>query len=126
MSTSVFVPLRLKRLGKSTVDADQREPSPALLRALGLALYWQQQLDQDIYPSLKALAQAEGLHLSTAGRILQLALMAPDLIECCLAGQQPRGLHLLWLQRHRLPNDWSAQRALFDSFQSGGDDAKAG
>jgi hypothetical protein len=125
MSTSVFVPLRLKRLGKSTVDADQREPSPALLRALGLALYWQQQLDQDAYPSLKALAQAEGLHLSTAGRILQLALMAPDLIECCLAGQQPRGLHLLWLQRHRLPNEWSAQRALFDSFQSGGDDAKA-
>jgi hypothetical protein len=108
------------------VDADERRPSPTLLRALGLALYWQQQLDQDTYPSLKALAQAEGLHLSTAGRILQLALMAPDLIECCLAGQQPRGLHLLWLQRHRLPNDWSAQRALFDSFQSGGDDAKAG
>ena len=34
MSASVFVPLRLKRLGKFTVDAEQRELSPALLRAL--------------------------------------------------------------------------------------------
>jgi hypothetical protein len=87
-----------------------------LLRAIGLGLYWQQQLDDGVYASLEALAQREGRDISTVSRIMHLGLMAPDLIETCLAGQQPRTLTLKWLQRHRLPNDWTAQRQIIDSF----------
>jgi hypothetical protein len=113
---STWIPLPLKRCGRSLVDTASRQPASALLRALGLALYWQQQLDDGTYPSLAALAQCEGRDISTVSRIVQLARLAPDLIETCLAGEQPRTLNLKWLQRHRLPNDWVAQQQFFESF----------
>ena len=109
--------MRLQRLGRPLVDTGQQKPSPALLRAIGLALYWQQQLDNGTYASLEALARREGRDISTVSRILHLGLMAPSLVETCLAGQQPRTLNLKWLQRHRLPNDWTAQQQTFASFQ---------
>jgi len=116
MSQTVWVPLQWARVGRPLVDTKQRQPSPALIRALGLALYWQQQLDQGGIPSVEALAQREGKDISTVSRILHLGLMAPTLVETCLAGQQPRTLNLKRLQRQRLPNDWTAQQQVIDSF----------
>ncbi len=113
---TTFVPLRLARRGAPLVDAEQKPASPPLLRAIGLALYWQQQLDDGIYTSLEELAQREGRDISTVSRIVHLGLMAPDLVETCLAGQQPRTLTLKWLQRHRLPNDWAAQQQIMIPF----------
>jgi hypothetical protein len=115
-SVTTFVPLRLARRGAPLVDTTQRKPAPPLLRAIGLALYWQQQLDDGVYASLTELAQREGLNLSTVSRVLQIGRMAPDLVETCLSGQQPRTLTLKWLQRHRLPNGWAAQRQIFSTF----------
>ena len=60
MSQTVWVPLQWARVGRPLVDTEQRQPSPALIRALGLALYWQQQLNQGGIPSVEALAQCEG------------------------------------------------------------------
>ena len=117
MSSTMVVPLQWARVGRPWVDTEQRLPSPALIRALGLALYWQQQLDQGVVSSVEALAQREGKDISTISRILHLGLMAPGLVETCLAGQQPRTLNLKWLQRHRLPTDWQAQQSLFESFR---------
>ena len=117
MSSKVLVPLQWARVGRPLVDAEQRQPSPALIRALGLAIYWQQQLDQGVVSSVEALAQREGKDISTVSRVLHLGLMAPGLMATCLAGQQPRTLNLKWLQRHRLPNDWQAQQSLFESFR---------
>ncbi len=117
MSSKVLVPLQWARMGRPLVDAEQRQPSPALIRALGLAIYWQQQLDQGVVSSVEALAQREGKDISTVSRVLHLGLMAPGLMATCLAGQQPRTLNLKWLQRHRLPNDWQAQQSLFESFR---------
>ena len=117
MSSKVLVPLQWARVGRPLVDAEQRQPSPALIRALGLAIYWQQQLDQGEVSCVEALAQREGKDISTVSRVLHLGLMAPGLMATCLAGQQPRTLNLKWLQRHRLPNDWQAQQSLFESFR---------
>ena len=114
---TTFVPLRLARSRGQLVDTTQRKPEPPLLKAIGLALYWQQQLDAGVYASLEALAQREGRDLSTVSRVLQIGRMAPDLVETCLSGQQPRTLTLKWLQRHRLPNGWAAQQQIIDSFQ---------
>ena len=116
MSQTVWVPLQWGRVGRPLVDTEQRQPSPALIRALGLAIFWQQQLDQGVLPSVEALAQREGKDISTISRILHLGLMAPALMEICLAGQQPRTLTLKCLQRQRLPNDWTAQQQIIDSF----------
>jgi ParB-like chromosome segregation protein Spo0J len=114
---TAFVPLRLARSRGQLVDTAQRKPAPPLLKAIGLALYWQQLLDNGSFSSMEDLAQREGLDLSTVSRVLHLGLIAPDLVETCLAGQQPRTLTLKWLQRNRLPNDWAAQQKIFDSFQ---------
>jgi hypothetical protein len=111
-----FVPLRLARRGAPLVDTAQRKPAPPLLKAIGLALYWQQLLDNGSFSSMEDLAQREGRDISTVSRIMHLGLMAPDLVDTSLAGLLPRTLTLKWLQRHRLPNDWAAQRQIIDSF----------
>ena len=45
---------------------------------------------------------------------MRLTLLAPDLIEQLLAGQQPVWLSWRWLKHHRLPEDWTTQRRLFN------------
>ena len=41
-------------------------------------------------------------------------LLATNIIEHRLAGQQPAWLMWLWLKQHRLPEDWTAQRRFFN------------
>lgn len=47
-------------------------------------------------------------------RWMRLTLLAPDLIEQLLAGQQPAWLTWRWLKHRRLPEDWMAQRSIFN------------
>ena len=46
------------------------------------------------------------------GRHLNLALLAPDIVEAILTGQEPDGLSLEKL--HRLPLAWEEQRRALD------------
>jgi len=45
-------------------------------------------------------------------RVLQLGLLAPDIVEAILAGREPSGLSLAKLTR-TLPMLWHEQRELF-------------
>ena len=116
-SSETFVPVRLERRQSQLVNAERTEHDPVLLRAIGRALYWQTLLDERVVAHNGEIAEWEGLERSTVTRLLPLALLAPTIIEQCLAGQQPRTLTLRWLQRHRLPIDWQAQRQTIDQFE---------
>ena len=63
-------------------------------------------------------AQREGLHHSTVNGLLRLTLLAPAIIQRNLAGQQPRCMSLLWLQRNPLPAGWMAQREMVAGFDA--------
>jgi hypothetical protein len=112
-----FVPVRLERRQSQLVNAKRTEHDPVLLQAIGRALYWQTLLDEGVVSHNGEIAEREGLERSTVTRLLPLALLAPAIIEQCLAGQQPRTLTLRWLQRHRLPDDWLAQHQVIDQFE---------
>ena len=86
-----------------------------LLEGLARAFYWQHLLDSGAVSSGSAIARAEGLHHSVVNELLRLVLLAPDIIDRFMAGQQPRRLTLMWFQRHRLPVDWQSQRQIMNT-----------
>ncbi len=117
-----FVPLTFQQHGMQRVAVSDRPAHDVpLLEALGRALHWQQFLDKGRYGSIAALAAAEGLHKTTVRVVVKLSLLAPDLVALILAGRQPPGLTLHWLQRNAIPSAWPAQRELLAHFcQEGG------
>ena len=93
----------------------QAKDSP-LIRALGLAHYWQRLLDEGKYRSLSEIAAVEGIHLSQASRIAQLTRLEPKLSQDCLA-EDSCGLKLAQLAQVCLAVSWQDQTALFSSLQ---------
>ena len=63
---------------KRARDATQDTP---LLRALGLAHYWQRLLDEQQVVSVIDIAKAEGINVTHVRRTLRLTLLAPEVIE---------------------------------------------
>ena len=55
------------------------------------------------------MAKAEGIERGYLGSLLRLTLLAPDIVEAILDGQQPRdlGVHVL---RQGFPVEWGEQR----------------
>jgi len=111
-----FVPIQLKRRQGRWVNTAQAAYDPILLEAIGRAFHWQHLLDTGIAKSSAEIARLEQLNPSSVTRLLRLARLSPEIIGCLLAGRQPRTLTLEWLKRHRLPNDWQAQREMLNPF----------
>jgi site-specific DNA recombinase len=62
---------------------------------------------------VREIAKHDGLDPSDVGRILQLAFLAPDIVEAILAGRQPLDLTAKRLKRvGTLPLGWQDQRRL--------------
>lgn len=115
----VDVPLKLKkRAGRKEViltdifggGATERMPhQEALVVALARAHRWQKLLDEGKFKSVSDLAREIGLDPSFAARLLRLTLLAPDIVEAVLMGEEPSGLSLTQLTK-QLPSSWGEQR----------------
>lgn len=77
-----------------------------LVRALGLAHYWQHLLDTGKVGSLTEIAAAEGMDLGQVSRIARLARLAPWVVEAGLRGEASLDI----ISRERIGMDWSKQR----------------
>jgi hypothetical protein len=95
---------------EATVQRREREKVKAspLIRALGLAHYWQRLLDEGKYRSLTEIAGLEDIDLAQASRIAQLCELAPALIETCLAVGSPT-YTLEKMSRRKAPRCWKKQ-----------------
>jgi len=62
------------------VGVDGGRDTP-MLRALGLAHYWQRLLDEGRFQSLTEIARAEGLDIARVSRISRLTGMSPRRVE---------------------------------------------
>jgi hypothetical protein len=63
--------------------------------------------------SVTDIANTEGVDRSDVGRVLQLAFLAPDIVEAIVLGRQPVTLTARGLGRLvALPLDWTEQRRL--------------
>ncbi|MCB1374000.1 MAG: hypothetical protein KDJ78_07500, partial [Rhodobacteraceae bacterium] len=116
---SVSATLKLQRRGPALrvilggVAAPPPTPDPHLVRTLiearcRLAEY----LDPASRPSIGDIARREGADIGDVSRSLQLAFLAPDLVQRLLDGTQPVGLTAERLRRIDLPALWEDQRAL--------------
>ncbi len=115
----VNVPLRMKKRGGRreiimpqafASDTPMRQShQEALVIALARAHRWQRLLDDGKFASVSELAREIGLDVSFAARLLRLTLLAPDIVEAILMGEEPSGLSLTTLTK-QLPSDWELQR----------------
>ncbi len=113
------VPVALRRRGveaKLVVRAAQGEvaaPDENLIALLAQARRWLDQLTAGEIGSAREIARRGGINASEVSRSIQLAFLAPDIVEAVLAGHQPIALTLSRLMRGELPLEWHRQRRLF-------------
>ncbi|WP_086930586.1 hypothetical protein [Agarilytica rhodophyticola] len=118
-SLSIKISLRPKvRSGRKIItlpgntDSDYRpwdsEPTPLQL-ALARAYEWEQKLNSGVYGSIKELANKEGVDNSYVSRILNLNILAPDIIKAILDENISEGVTLFTLGANT-PMVWEEQR----------------
>ncbi len=118
-STRTFIPLPLvKKGGQFRGSGDTVNHDPVLNRAMAKAYYWQSLINSGQAGSGSEIAKTEGVDPSVVNEILRLTLLAPDIAQEILDGQQPANLSLIWFQRNPMPLDWEKQRELMESFRS--------
>ena len=123
-SITVRVPLTIRRRpGRKTVVTPvcqqggtvvPMRADPALGKALARAFRYQRLLDEGRYASISEMAATEKLDRGYVGRILQLMLLAPDIVEAILDGRQPAELALPRLLKP-FPADWLEQTTALGS-----------
>jgi hypothetical protein len=84
------------------------QPHSALVLAVIRGHRWKELLESGRYRSIDALAARMGVDSSYVGRQLNLALLAPDIVEAILMGREPDGLTLDRL--YSMPLGWEEQR----------------
>ena len=117
---TVTAPIRLARRGAELrlvlqgAAAPARRPDPHLVReVIAARVRVADYIASGGTLSISDLAEREGIHVGDASRSLQLAFLAPDLLERILDGEQPVGLTAKRLKlAGELPLLWSEQRDL--------------
>ena len=96
--------------GAGTEPAAKRNQPLAL--AIAKAFKWQAMLDTGKVKSLDDLASQVGTDRSYISRMLHLTLLAPDIVQVILAGNEPSGLSLTKLFKG-VPERWDEQRRMW-------------
>lgn len=119
---TIHIPLTVrKRGGRKFIVAPEGEPNLAprpreidntLVKALGRAFRWKRMLECGDYATIAEIAEAEKMHNSYVSRILNLTLLAPDIVEALLDGRQSAGFKLAEFTV-AAPDCWLAQRRKF-------------
>jgi hypothetical protein len=97
----------------SPVAAAVTRADSALVKALARAFRYQRLLDDGHYASITETAEAERLDRGYMGRLLQLTLLAPDIVEAILDGR-PAGAPALPPLMHPFPVGWAEQRSALE------------
>lgn len=117
----IKIPIRLKAWGGEKIIEGPNGGSPttrahidqSLTIALARAFSWRKQLADGSARSLEQIAGRERCTEAYVRQVIELAFLAPDIIERILAGTQPRHLTVDRLVRMTLPLSWRDQRRQF-------------
>ena len=115
----IRVPMKFKKRGgrqeiivPEGLSAARPSTSPSqepIVTAVARAFYWQGLIDIRRYATIRELAEALDVDRSYVGRIMRLALLAPDIVEAIVRGEEPSGLSLERLVKG-MPVVWEEQR----------------
>jgi hypothetical protein len=120
-SVTVLVPMTIPRRGgrkqiigpdgapvRAGSDPAETRGDPAVVKALARAFRWRRMLEEGRYTSIRELAAKEGVDRTYVGRVLNLTLLAPDVVEAILDGREPEGIALPGLMEP-FPVEWARQ-----------------
>jgi hypothetical protein len=109
LTLSVSINMVRLRHGHQRLQPAQTEAAASLVVAIARAYTWQQLLLSGAYRSVQHLATSLGCDASYVAHTLNLALLAPDIIEAIV-----QGLPALTLKTmpKTIPMDWDAQRIM--------------
>lgn len=122
----VHIPMTFKRRGgrKEIIVPQEYQATttkPPAQKPLVMAIVrghiWRDLLESGKAKSIAEIARANKVDGSYVSRILDLTLLAPDIIEAILDGKEPSGLSLARLTKRQIPLLWGEQR-LFYEFQA--------
>jgi hypothetical protein len=80
-----------------------------LVKALAWAFRGRQMVEAGRYGTIDELAAAEKINSSYVSRVLRISLLAPNIVEAILGGQQSVGMTLPDLMKS-FPIDWKDQQ----------------
>jgi hypothetical protein len=115
---TVRLPLAIrKRGGRKAVVAPQgaainpprQRVDSTLVKAIARAYRWQRLLEEGTYASIRDLAGAEKISPTYISRLLRLTLLAPEIVEAVLDGQQTLG-PAQYLLLQPFSDEWQSQR----------------
>ena len=88
------------------------ESDQSMIVTLGRAFYWQKLLDDGEFKTVVDLARALRLEVGWVAEVIRMTLLAPDIIQAILDGNQPRdlNLHVLRGRAVYISRDWGVQR----------------
>ena len=117
---TVRVPLAVRRRGGRKLvltpgGAAHGGPAGAdrtLVKALARAFRWRRMMETGKYNTVHEIAAAETINPSYVSRVLRLTLLAPEIVQAILDGQQLEGVTLPRLLEP-LSTEWPAQRTAF-------------
>jgi len=104
-----FNSLDAQREAAEAYIASQREQGwVAMVVAIARADRWKELIEGGRYATVAEMAAAMGMDVSYVARILRLSLLAPDIVEAIMRGDEPDGLSLARLLD--IPPYWPEQR----------------
>ncbi len=131
-SVTVVVPMTIRRRGgrkqiigpdgapvRAGDDAAETRGDPALVKALARAFRWRRMLEEGRYASIRDLAAKEGVDRSYVGRVLNLTLLAPDMVEAILSGGAAGSVQAT-TELDSLQMQWVEQSAAFQGGKRNG------
>jgi hypothetical protein len=119
-TVTVYVPITFRqRAGRKQIVGPPgsvpwtpaRRVDTALLKAVVRAHRWRGMLESGEYSSAAELAKAERVNDSYLSRVLRITLLAPEIIEAIVDGQQPPTLQVDELMKP-LPAQWQRQKSI--------------
>lgn len=118
-TVTVRVPIEIRRRGgrklvlapdgaEITAAPVIRHVDNAMVKAIARAFRWQHMLESGEVATIQDLAAAEKINSSYVSRVLRLTLLAPEIVESILDGQQPAEMTLAMMMKP-FPNGWREQ-----------------
>lgn len=78
--------------GEGAAEVAFTRGDPALVKALARGFRWRRMLEEGRYASIRELAAAERVDRAYVGRVLNMTLMPPEVVEGILDGRAPEGM----------------------------------
>ena len=106
----ITAPFQLRKRGVETkliFADDQAHRDEVLIRNIAKAHHWYQQIKSG--KTLSEIARASGTSNHRIQQLIELAFLAPNIVNDILAGKQPTGFTSHWFVKHGLPIDWQEQ-----------------